>query len=107
MLSLEDVADCLEIAVRVFPNYPLDTEQVYAYHQLLDDLDKNALYEAVKEVLKTSPFFPTVAQIREVALAKPTYTPQTYAPAIDAPKGVPMPDWFKKQMGDLFKMPAE
>lgn len=108
-LSKDDIVDCLAIAVAVFPNYPLEDSTITAYHLLLDDLEKNDLYSAIQEVLKTSPFFPTVAQILEVANRKPTYTPPRISEvkALDSVVRRPMPEGFRQMVASFGKLPEE
>ena len=75
MITKEDLADCMALAVAVYPNHQFERPQLAAYWELLRDLDisKADLFNAIKKVIQTSSFFPTVAQIREAA--KPTSTP--------------------------------
>ena len=81
-LTKLDVTDCLSIAVAVFPQFPLERSMLEGYWVLLSDLDcsKADLYNAVKEVLRASSWFPTVALIREEVLRKPTNQPPQYDP---------------------------
>ena len=82
MLSKADLNDCMALAVAVFPQFPLDRSLIDGYWELLSDLDcsKTELFNAVKEVLRTSSWFPTVALIREEVLRKPTNQPRAYDP---------------------------
>ena len=82
MLSKSDVNECLALAVVTFPQFPLERSQIEAYYELLRDLDcdRAELLNAIKEVLKSSSWFPTVALIREEVLRKPTNQPPQYVP---------------------------
>ena len=82
MLSKADVNDCMALAVAVFPQFPLERSLIDGYYKLLSDLDctKQELYEALKQVLRTSSWFPTVALIREEVLRKPSNQPPQYDP---------------------------
>ena len=82
MLSKADLNDCMALAVAVFPQFPLERSLIDGYWELLSDLDcsKADLYEAVKEVLRNSSWFPTVALIREEVLRKPTNQPPQFDP---------------------------
>jgi len=105
MIRQADLIDCLSIAVAVFPQYPLTEAQVIAYYELLGDLDisKADLYSAIKEVIKTSSFFPSVADIRNELLAKlPTGIPcraQFVRGELEIPNAVAMPNWIRPSLG--------
>lgn len=103
MLSKTDVTECMALAVAVFPQFPLERVQIDAYYELLKDLDcsKADLFEAVKSAIRVSSFFPTIALIREEVKGHQTWTPKAFNPAIDAPQGVPMPEYVKKLRDDL------
>lgn len=81
-LNKSDVNDCLALAVAVFPQFPLERSLIDGYYELLSDLDcsKAELFDALKAVLKSSSWFPTVALIREEVLRKPTNQPPQYDP---------------------------
>ena len=81
MITKEDLADCMALAVAVYPNYQFERPQLAAYWELLRDLDisKADLFNAIKQVIQTSNFFPTVAQIREVAKPASTPTPPPFS----------------------------
>ena len=104
MITVEDVADCMAMPVAAYPLFPFERPQLLAYYELLRDLpcDKTDLFEAVKECLRISHFFPTVALIREEVLRKPTYTaPQFDAKELTNAKAVSMPDYVKQLRDDL------
>lgn len=94
MITIDDVADCMALPVALYPSFPFQEPQLLAYYELLKDLDsKEQLFSAIKEAVKTSAFFPSVAAIREYA--KGTRVPLAFS-ALDAPQGVPMPDYVKE-----------
>lgn len=81
-LTKSDVNDCMALAVAVFPQFPLERSLIDGYWELLRDLecDKEDLFNALKTVLKTSSWFPTVALIREEVLRRPSNQPPAYNP---------------------------
>lgn len=81
-LTKSDVVDVMSLAVAVFPQFPLERSMLEAYWELLSDLDcsKAELLNALKEVLKSSSWFPTVALIREEVLKRPTPQPPAFDP---------------------------
>ena len=81
-LTKSDVNDCMALAVAVFPQFPLERSLIDGYWELLRDLDcdKECLLNALKAVLKTSSWFPTVAFIREEVLRRPSNQPPAYDP---------------------------
>lgn len=93
MISLDELADCMALPVALYPNFPFQEPQLLAYWELLKDLDsKEQLFSAIKESVKGSTFFPTVASIIEHA--RGTRIPPAFT-ALDAPRGVPMPQEVK------------
>lgn len=82
MLSKADVNDCMALAVAVFPQFPLERSLIDGYYELLSDLDCDKLefLEALKRVLKSSPWFPTVALIREEVLRRSFSQPPAFDP---------------------------
>jgi len=94
MITQEDLIDTLSVAIAAFPQYPLSKPQVEVYYGLLSDLeaDKSDLLAALKVVLQTSKFFPTVAEIRAEILKKSTWTPPPFrALELINDQAVPMP----------------
>lgn len=106
MITKAHVIDSLAIAVAAFPNYSLTQSQVNAYYELLRDLDISYrdLLNAVKQECQTSEFFPTVAGIRKHLISTPTPPPYT---ALEAPKGIPMPDHVRELLHNAFKTPED
>jgi len=122
----------MALPVALFPSFPFQHPQLLAYYELLKDVDsKQDLFEALKRVIQDSPFFPTVAAIRDELVHKPTSTAPAYGrpsakelegrgivpmpeavkqlreflrlsrPAVDAPQTSPAP------ISDTFSLPAE
>lgn len=111
MITKADVLDCMMLAVAAFPTYNFDRPQVEAYYECLGDLEisKAELFEAVKQVVQTSSYFPTVAAIRDYF--KKTIVPPTYnALEFKSPNAVVAPDFIrelKQRLRDSVHTPPE
>ena len=79
-ITKQDVIEVLALAVAAHPQVPVDRSRVDAYYELLNDLDidRFQLLQAVKGVLQSSAWFPTVALIREQLLNKPVQHPAQF-----------------------------
>jgi hypothetical protein len=79
-ITKQDVIEVLALAVAAHPQVPVDRSRVDAYYELLKDLeiDRTQLLGAVKAVLQSSTWFPSVALIREQILNKPIQQPQQF-----------------------------
>jgi hypothetical protein len=61
------IPDLVAELAAAFPRQPVTADNVRAYARALDDLPLTVLTATVRELVRTSRFFPTVAEIREAA----------------------------------------
>ncbi len=68
-VSRADIAKILAILRIAYPNHPIhDAHEVVAvYHEFLRDLDRDRLALAARRHIATSRFWPTIAELRELA----------------------------------------
>lgn len=61
------VAEIVGLLIRAFPNFAGSTDTSKVYERMLEDLDHQVALTAVKRVLSTARFMPTIAEIRAAA----------------------------------------
>lgn len=69
MASYQEVTQVLGVVGAAYPNFKLQKATIDIYARLLEDLDAGMLATAAEQAVAESEFFPTVARIREKALA--------------------------------------
>lgn len=69
-MNRKEIADLLEIVISNYPNTKIKDAgaMVSAWEMGLGDLPAKSVYKAARFHLETSPFFPTIADIREKIL---------------------------------------
>lgn len=86
----------MALPVALYPSFPFQRPQLLAYYELLKNLDsKEQLFSAIKEVVKISSFFPTVALIMDHS--KGTRIPERFnALELENRNAVPMPERIRE-----------
>ena len=80
MITSSEFNDCLAYLVAAFPEYELTEQTIKVYYAEISDLDcsKADLLSAFRKHIKTSVFFPKVAEIRNLIAPVQTYTPPPF-----------------------------
>lgn len=63
MATREDVLEVMAILSAAYPNFQLTPETVQVYRRMLDDIDGEVLRAAATSCIRTSKWFPTVAEL--------------------------------------------
>jgi len=66
-MKLSESAKLVAVLQAAYPTKELSEESIRLYAEMLSDLDPREAGNAVKRIIATSRFFPTVAEIREAA----------------------------------------
>ena len=64
-MNKTEVANLLALCASAYPHVVITKETAIVYAEMLADLDLKVAMEAVKKLIATSQYFPTVAAIRE------------------------------------------
>ena len=75
----ETAAQILSDLARAFPRQPIEPATFAVYLRELDDVPPDALQLAVRELIRTSEFFPSVRAIRAAAVARALALPSPAA----------------------------
>lgn len=62
-----DISELVADLAKAFPRQAVSGDSVRVYRRALEDIPPAVLQETVDELIRTSRFFPTVAEIREAA----------------------------------------
>lgn len=99
-MTSHETAQILAICSAAFPHISITKETVAVYAEMLADLEFSSTQRALKRVLATSQFFPTIAAIRDAYAAvtgiKPPSTDEAWAEVIRAVRAIGvngMPTW--------------
>jgi hypothetical protein len=69
MATDKNITGALGVLAAGYPNFNLTPETIRVYQRTLSDIPAEVLEQAVVQLLTTSRFFPTVAEIREACFA--------------------------------------
>ena len=110
MITIEEMAECLALPIALYPSYPFGRPQMVAYYEMFKDIDTNKtdLLQAVKQAVRDSAYFPTVAGILTHLQKDETPIPPRYnALEYQNVKAIPMPEEVRELLKDKFKLPKE
>lgn len=62
-MTQQDASKLLAMLMAAYPNARVPDGTVVLYESILVDLDRDRCVEAVRKIIKTSKFFPTIAEI--------------------------------------------
>lgn len=68
MASISEMKPIMNYLAAAYPAIPVSAETTAVFVEALAELPADVVFQAVKEHVKVSRFFPTVAEIRKVAL---------------------------------------
>lgn len=72
-----EVSRLVQMLKAAYPRQPLPTDTLAVYSAFLSDLEREPGEEAVRTAIATLKFFPTIAEIRELATARRVSLPNT------------------------------
>lgn len=108
MITKQELAGCLSLAVALYPSFPFGEPQLSAYYEMFKDrpISKPEFLNALKSALRESSYFPSVALIND-ALKKTPQPQQFDALEFSTKNAVAMPTELKALMFNAFAIEKE
>ncbi len=108
MITKAEMAGCLSLAVALYPSFPFGEPQLSAYYAMFQnhDITRQEFLDALKNALRESTYFPSVAAIND-ALKKTPQPKQFDALEFSTKNAVAMPTELKALMVNAFALEKE